>query len=195
MKPGSPEKMKRKIGDRRVARASRPRVLRASRPHTHAFVAPVSWHLQAGPRPGVPARGETPLATRGRDARATRGFTLIEILATLTLLAVVLPTAMSGISLSLATSGFAKQQAQASSLAYGKMNELAAQGQLDQAILSGDFSPEHPEFRWTAQVQDWDGNTLRQLDVRVMWYHRQQERSVALSTLVNVPLTTAGVTP
>jgi prepilin-type N-terminal cleavage/methylation domain-containing protein len=49
------------------------------------------------------------------------GFTLVEILATLTLAAIVLPPVVQGISLSLATSIRARQQAQAASLAQCKL--------------------------------------------------------------------------
>jgi type II secretion system protein I len=114
-----------------------------------------------------------------------RGFTFIEVLATMTLLAIALPTVMEGVTLSMAAGGQARQQAQASSLAYGKMTELVAQGQWEQTSTSGDFGTDYPDFRWTAQVEDWDGSALRQLDVTVLWRHRQKDQSVTVSTLVD----------
>jgi prepilin-type N-terminal cleavage/methylation domain-containing protein len=119
------------------------------------------------------------------SSHVRRAFTFIEILATIALLAIVLPSVMAGISISLTAGGLARQQAQASSLANGKMMELAVAGQWEHAILSGDFSPDQPDFRWTAQVADWDGTALRQLDVTVSWSHRGKDRSVTVSTLVN----------
>ena len=111
-------------------------------------------------------------------------FTFIEILATMALLSIVLPAVMNGISLCLSTADFASRQAKASSLGYSKLMELVALEQWQQANLSGDFRPEQPDYRWTAQVSDWDG-TLRQMDVTVLWRQAGQQRSVELSTLVD----------
>jgi len=113
-----------------------------------------------------------------------RAFTFIEILATMALLGIVLPAVMAGISLCLSTANVAKRQSQASSLAYGKLTELVTEGQLQHASLEGDFGEDWPDFRWTAQVSDWDEAWLRQVDVTVWWSHRGIDRSVTLSTLV-----------
>jgi hypothetical protein len=95
---------------------------------------------------------------------------------------------MSGISLCLSTAGFARQQAQAVTLAHGKLMDLVVEKQWQQGNLSGDFSPDWPDYRWTAQVSNWDGETLEQLDVTVWWRHRGIERSGTVSTLVNTGL-------
>jgi prepilin-type N-terminal cleavage/methylation domain-containing protein len=117
-----------------------------------------------------------------------RGFTFIEVLATMSLLAIALPTVMEGVTLSLSAGGQAKQQAQASSLAYGKMTEIISQSQWEQTNMSGDFGTDYPDFRWTAQVADWDGSTVQQLDVTVSWRQpqssRQKGRGVTISTLI-----------
>jgi prepilin-type N-terminal cleavage/methylation domain-containing protein len=122
--------------------------------------------------------------THGRDAHAT-GFTFIEVLATMSLLAIALPTVMGGIAASMGAAGQARQQAQASSLAYGKMTEIVAQGQWEQSNMAGDFGTDYPDFRWTAQVSEWDGSAVEQLDVTVLWRYRQKNHSVTVSTLVN----------
>jgi len=102
-----------------------------------------------------------------------------------------LPTVMSGLSVSLSTAGYATRQAQASALAQSKLMELVAQNQWQQTSLSGDFAPQHPEYRWAAQVSDWSGSsTLDQLDVAVTWRQLDRDRTVVLSTLVK-----SGVTP
>jgi prepilin-type N-terminal cleavage/methylation domain-containing protein len=120
-----------------------------------------------------------------RSARVPRcGFTLVEILATLTLVAIVLPSVMHGISLSLATADQARQQAEAAALAHSKLSEIVAAGQLQHAVLSGDFGTDWPDYRWEARLGDWDGATLRQLDVIVSWKHAGVDRSVTMTTLV-----------
>ena len=115
-----------------------------------------------------------------------RGFTFIEILATLTLLAAVLPVAMAGISASLGAADYAKHQSRACALAQSKLMELLAQNQWQMGRQSGDFGTDWPGFSWTAQVVDWDGSSIQQLDVTVLWHQgpANRERSVAVSTLV-----------
>jgi prepilin-type N-terminal cleavage/methylation domain-containing protein len=113
----------------------------------------------------------------------SRGFTLIEVLVSVMLLAVVLPTVMGGVSLSLRAAESSKFKAQASSLAQAKLSELQAQNQWDTQRMAGDFGTSYPQYRWTAQLTNFDG-TLQQLDVTVFWRQREQERSVALSTII-----------
>jgi len=117
-------------------------------------------------------------------ARRRRAFTLIEILATLVLVAIILPVAMSGISLALATADESRHETEAASLAQNKMAEIVACEQWHNASLSGDFGPDRPDYRWSAQVSDWQGTQVRQLDVRVLWNNRGRDRSVTLTTLV-----------
>ena len=125
------------------------------------------------------------LPVTGLPMARRKAFTFVEVLVTMSLLAIVLPTVMEGVSMSLGAAGLAKQQSQASGLAYGKMTELLTEEQWDHPSLSGDFAPDNPEFRWTAQLTEWDGATLQQLDVTVTWIYRGRDRSVTLSTLVN----------
>ncbi|HOD81788.1 MAG: hypothetical protein BWX88_03057 [Planctomycetes bacterium ADurb.Bin126] len=112
------------------------------------------------------------------------GFTFIEILATIALLTIVLPSVMTGISLGLGACDLARQEAQAASLAHDKLMEILADSQNQQADLSGDFGETWPAYRWMAQSSDWESGTLRQVDVVVTWQAGGRERFVTLSTLV-----------
>ena len=128
-------------------------------------------------------------------ARPSRqpGFTLIEVLVTLLLLAVVLPVVMSGVSLSLRAAEDSRSKAQASLLAQAKLSELQAENQWDLQKMEGDFGSSYPQYRWAAQLTNFEGSTLEQLDVTVLWRQRGQQYSVALSTIVTN--TSAGVSP
>ncbi len=128
-------------------------------------------------RPAATTRPPTRPARRG-------AFTFIEILATLTLLSIVLPSVMNGISLSLSTAQFARQQSQAAALARSKLTDLVVNKEWQYASLAGDFGGDWPEFRWKAETWDWDGGVMRELSVTVLWQQRRKERSVSLSTLV-----------
>ncbi len=137
--------------------------------------------------PPSPAASRHPLPSKARG-----GFTFIEVLATLTLLAIVLPTVMKGYSLSLATASYAKTQSQAAALGHSKLMELATDGSWQFGILSGDFGAEFPEYTWAAQVDGFD-DTLDQLDLTVTWKQAGKPRTLTFSTLVK-PADTSGGT-
>lgn len=117
-------------------------------------------------------------------ANRRRAFTFVEILATMTILAIVLPPVMRGISLCLATAGSARDVAVATSLAQAKLDELIVTGQWEQAEVAGDFGADAPQFRWAAQLADYEGTELRELSVDVKWSRYGRDRSVRLTTLV-----------
>lgn len=119
--------------------------------------------------------GMTSLPTR-------RGFTLIEVLATLVLLAIVLPVAMRGLSVALASASHAKRTAEAASLAEMKLNELLTSTVAVTNNMSGDFSPDHPDYRWTFQYAEREYSTYEVL-LQVTWNERGQERTYNLGTI------------
>ena len=65
-------------------------------------------------------------ATSWRPFGARRGFTLLEVLATLVLVGIILPAVMHGISLATIAAGEAKHKVEAVSLAQTKLAELTA---------------------------------------------------------------------
>jgi type II secretion system protein I len=127
------------------------------------------------------------------------GFTFIEILATIAVLAIVLPAVMGGISLSLAAASSARQKAEAATLAHSKLMELVSTNAWQQAEQAGDFSPDWPAYRWTLQVSSYTDGKMQQLDLTVSWDWRGQEHSIMLTTLVypagGITTTTGGTTP
>ena len=118
-------------------------------------------------------------------ATASRGFTLVELLATLVLVAVILPVAMRGISMATTVAGLTAQRMTATTLAENRMADLlVTQGWRD-GSLAGDFADDgHPEFAWKGEVSDWNGIALQQLTVTVTWERRGHDRVVFLTTLV-----------
>jgi len=116
-----------------------------------------------------------------------RAFTLVEVLAALTLAAVILPVAMRGISLATAAASDARRQMEAASLAESKLTELRVSGDWQGSELSGDFGTDWPDYRWIADVAEWEDTTVQQLSVSVSWTARSTTRSVTLTTLVYTP--------
>ena len=144
-----------------------------------------------------------------RPHQTRTGFTLIEVLATIALLAIVLPVAMQGISVATGVASTARHRSEAGALAESKMTELIVTQQWSTGGgLNGDFGQDWPEYRWEAQVTGWNAsqfvnsntptstggtapdtgsaasNPPQQLDVRVVWRDRTGEQFVQLSTLV-----------
>lgn len=115
----------------------------------------------------------------------TRGFTLMEALAALALIAVVLPMALRGFSVANSLAGASKQRSEAAALADSKLNELVATGDWKLGLLAGDFAPDRPTFRWKAEVKNWDSSTLQELDVHVFWTARGEDKEFVVSTLVD----------
>ena len=113
-----------------------------------------------------------------------RGFTLLEVLATLVLVGIILPAVMHGISLATIAAGEAKHRVEAVSLAQTKLAELTADFQtLNQPGASSGSFADFPGYSWTSTIEMRD-TSLSQVSVRVSWISRGQERFVDLSSLI-----------
>lgn len=122
-----------------------------------------------------------------------RGFTLVEVLATLLLLGIILPAAMKGVSAATGAASAARHRTEAGALADAKLTELIVTNQWQSGIMAGDFGTDWPDYRWTAEMQIWTppnlvdngaGNTTNEIDLHVIWKGRHGEQSLTLSTLV-----------
>lgn len=111
-----------------------------------------------------------------------RGFTLIEVIATLLFIAIVLPVVMQAISLSTGAAGLARRSLEAASLAEEKLSELVATGEWSTGQQSGDFGEDWPDYQWTAETMSRD-TELMEITVRVSWDSRGSERSVSVTTM------------
>ena len=135
-------------------------------------------------------------ARRHRQHRS--GFTLIEVLATMVLLAIVLPVAMRGISISLAAAAKAKNLSIAASLAESKLNDLLTQAQSGGSgggsAMSGDFATDgHPEFHWNYDSAQRDYG-VTEVQLKVTWLERGQPAEYNLGTMT-YQSDTGGVQP
>ncbi|MGD1001545.1 MAG: type II secretion system protein [Candidatus Brocadiia bacterium] len=116
------------------------------------------------PLPNAEYRGTTARhGMRGRHSASRRaGFTLVEVLASLTVVLIALPVAMEAITLSNATATRARRQLEAANLAASKLAELVATNQWQNGNSSGDFSnysTSFPDYTWTSTVTQYQEAT------------------------------------
>lgn len=123
-----------------------------------------------------------------RRRLSVRGFTLPEVLATLVIVGIVLPTAMRGITLAVRAAGEARHKMEAGQLAQQRLSELLLDSSNATSLSgTGEFEPPWSEYKWESQAYSASLNTtanVEQLDVTVKWTAQGTERSVTLSTLV-----------
>ncbi|HEV7299346.1 MAG TPA: type II secretion system protein [Tepidisphaeraceae bacterium] len=120
--------------------------------------------------------------SRGHRTTARRGFTLIEVLAALVLVAIVLPVAMRGVTLSMQAAARSRQLTEAGQLAASKLAELTVLKDVTLFSSSGAF-PDFPEYRWETTSAQRD-NGLYEVNARVIWTAQGLEQWVTLTTLI-----------
>ena len=84
-----------------------------------------------------------------------KAFTLVEVLATLVLIAIVVPVAMQGVTLATRMASHSKRQIQASCLAKSKLSELVASDAWQNTSHSGTFGTDWPDYEWTLESSSW----------------------------------------
>jgi prepilin-type N-terminal cleavage/methylation domain-containing protein len=116
-----------------------------------------------------------------------RGFTLVEALVAMVVIALVLPVALQGVSLAMQLGADAKLRGEAAQLAKGKLDELTATGAWKDQKLNGEFESQAglPAMSWTAEAGGWGNGTLNELTVTVTYTTAGKTRAVTMATLVN----------
>jgi prepilin-type N-terminal cleavage/methylation domain-containing protein len=114
------------------------------------------------------------------------GFTLIEILATFVLIALIIPAAMEGISLATKLGVKSKQEIKAGELAETELGEFLLNGEWSNGDQSGQFEGDDSDYKWSLKVTDWTTETsMKQLTMTVGWTDSAGiDHSVVLSNLV-----------
>ena len=121
--------------------------------------------------------------------RAARGFTLIEILAALTMFAIVGGTLLQLFGSGLHTARMAGEHTHASFLARSKLTEMQSYSHLKPAILRGDFDG---GYRWQAALTppvdtestQLGGFSSLHLDLTVSWGEGEEAKSLVFKSLL-----------
>jgi general secretion pathway protein I len=125
-----------------------------------------------------------------RGSRRRAGFTLVECMAAMVLIGIAMPVVMQGVMAATHAGSAARHRSEAAILANSKLSELIVTGQWDGGVLSGDFGPDWPGYKWQGVVGDWSGDVnavgLAELDVTVTWIDRGKPTSVTVCGLAYV---------
>ncbi|MEM9414505.1 MAG: type II secretion system protein [Planctomycetota bacterium] len=127
-----------------------------------------------------------------RAHRQSRGgFTLVEALAALTLMAIVVPLVLRGVAASAQIGVFADRRDHATMLADARLTEAILNGDWKQGDSAGTFDPasygtDAEPFTWYLLVDDWNNQTaFKEVTLVVSWQQRGEEQHVALTTVLN----------
>ncbi|MGE5549281.1 MAG: prepilin-type N-terminal cleavage/methylation domain-containing protein [Bacteroidota bacterium] len=118
----------------------------------------------------------------GRSGRES-GFTLVEILVVLVIMAVALVGIAWSFSAGIRASALASRKRIAVLLAQKKLEETRLAG-LEPALETGDFLPDYPGYTWRLEVSGPDAEGLYRLEVAVAWPDRGRDRQETLVTYV-----------
>ena len=95
-----------------------------------------------------------------RNPQSTAGFTLLEIMAAISIIAIVLVTVYRMHAQTLSMNYSARFYTTAPMLAQKKMVEIESKGKQDLSNDSGDFGDEFPDYRWQVAVEDVESKAL-----------------------------------
>ncbi len=99
--------------------------------------------------------------------QSKNGFTLLEVMAALAIVAVALVTLLGSHLVSLDLALLHKEQSLASTLAGRMMRENMTIPYDDLESADGDFSPDHPEIGWEIEVSDADIDNLKEITITI----------------------------
>lgn len=93
-----------------------------------------------------------------------KGFTLLEVMIALAILAITLVTVFQSQSQSISMAGNARFLTTASLLAQSKMAEMEAIGMKNIKSEAGDFGRDFPDYTWRMTVKDMDIETVKKIE-------------------------------
>ncbi len=112
------------------------------------------------------------------------GFTLVEALAALLVVAIVIPVAVRGLQIASLAGEVAERKSVALRVADRILNELVVTGQWQRTgngtAIEGDES-----YRWQLKTQAWEKDSLKMLSLQVFYLTRGKSYDVRLCTVVD----------
>jgi len=99
--------------------------------------------------------------------KKTGGFTLLEVMIAMSILAVGLVAVFQMQSQSVSLASESRFRTTAAFLAQSKMAEIETASRLENRAQSGDFAPDYPEYGWQLSVMDTQMAGLKRIEVGV----------------------------
>ena len=134
---------------------------------------------------GVPIKFmKLPLKRSGQTRDG--GFTLVEILVTLAILAAVLPALLNAFATAARNQALSDNTTTALYLLKFQMAQIEMEGFPDVGEASGEFG-ENSRYSWNSIIQDIESEEIenvRRVQVTVTWLHKNRERSMSMTTFV-----------
>ena len=112
--------------------------------------------------------------------RSNNGFTLLEVMVALAIIATALVTLLGTHMMSMNLAHKNKEQSLTAMLARQKMEELFTVPFDSLAGASGDFGPEYPEYAWEIVVEEAEIDNLKNVEITVS----TPENTFALETSI-----------
>lgn len=113
--------------------------------------------------------------------KENRGFTLLEVMVAIALIAIALTAVLGSQSQSVSLAGEARFNTTATLLAQSKMAEIELQDPRDLTADSGDFDEDFPGYTWNLSVSNvmFDrpenvSDHLKQVDLTISWGEDEQ---------------------
>lgn len=104
-----------------------------------------------------------------RSRKAEQGFTLLELLVSITIAGVAFVILLSGFGQNIKATGLAEDYTTASFLARSLVADLEARSDLNPGKLSGDFGDNYPRFSWDAEVSPLAESDFLSLQANVVF--------------------------
>lgn len=126
-----------------------------------------------------------------RPRRTERGgFTLVEVLAALLMMAIIIPVAMEGMGVASRVGILGQRKAAAMRVAERVLNELIVEGETQQSSASGTTFDGATTYPWSMRSQSWTEDAMIEMTVTVTFTVQGNPYDVSATTLVPVGGTT-----
>ena len=114
------------------------------------------------------------------------GFTLVEVMTALTVLAVAFVILLGLRNRDIALSERASHLTQATLLAQKKLSELSLEKNKDTGNRKGDFGETFPGYRWEIEIYETPRERIRELTLTVLWKSHTREENIRLTRYIAI---------